>query len=78
MVDLCIAPEEIQEGDLVAYLEGDAPLRVKDHIARCAFCAAEIEALRKIDALFWGALLEGGDLVVDKSFSSTDPDGKRT
>jgi hypothetical protein len=34
--------------------------------------------MRKIDALFWGALLEGGDLVVDKSFSSADPDGKRT
>jgi hypothetical protein len=46
MVDLCIAPEEIQEGDLVTYLEGDTPPRVKDHIARYAFCAAEIEALR--------------------------------
>jgi len=58
--------------------KGDAPPRVKDHIARYAFCAAEIEALRKIETLFWGALLEGGDLVVDKSFSSADPDGKRT
>lgn len=46
MADLCIAPNEIEEGDLLAYLEGHASATVVAHIARCPACAAEVAALR--------------------------------
>jgi anti-sigma factor RsiW len=48
----CIAPNDIREGDLVAYLEGAASPAVIGHIARCPACAAEAAALREIDLLF--------------------------
>lgn len=48
----CIAPHEIQEGDLVAFLEGVASSKVNEHIARCSACAKEVESLRRVDALF--------------------------
>ncbi len=43
----CIAPDEIREGDLMAYVEGDASMRVKDHVARCPACTAEVQALTR-------------------------------
>jgi anti-sigma factor RsiW len=46
----CINPNEIEDGDLMAYLHGDAPPQVIEHIARCAFCAAQVEQLRMVDA----------------------------
>jgi hypothetical protein len=52
MVEQCIAPYKIQEGDLVAYMEGDASPDVVRHITRCPACAAEVEALRQVDAMF--------------------------
>ena len=48
--DRCINPSEIEEGDLIAYLHGDAPPQVAGHIARCVFCAEQVEQLRMIDA----------------------------
>ncbi|MBN1995647.1 MAG: zf-HC2 domain-containing protein [Anaerolineae bacterium] len=51
MVEGCIAPGEIKEGDLVAYLEGAASAQVRRHIAGCAACAAEIESLRQVDSM---------------------------
>lgn len=46
----CISPSEIEEGDLIAYLHGDASPQVIEHIARCAFCAGQVEQLRVVDA----------------------------
>ena len=47
---VCINPDEIAEGDLTAYLYGDATPQVRAHVARCAFCAAQVEQLRLVDA----------------------------
>lgn len=52
----CIAPEEIREGDLLAFTEGRATQRVKEHVARCPFCAAEAAALAKVDRVLSTAL----------------------
>ena len=46
----CINPDEIQEGDWVAYLHGEASAQVARHVARCAYCAGQIEQLRMVDA----------------------------
>lgn len=46
----CINPDEIEEGDLTVYLHGDAAPHVVEHVARCAFCAEEVEQLRMVDA----------------------------
>lgn len=46
----CIDPSEIQPGDLVAYLHGEAGDKVKHHVARCPFCAAQVEEMRMVDA----------------------------
>lgn len=51
----CNAPQEIQEGDLLAYIEGDASPVVIRHIAQCAACAREVEFLREVDGLFSAA-----------------------
>ena len=45
----CIAPDEIKEGDVVRFIEGTAPQPVRDHIARCPACAAEVKALAQVD-----------------------------
>ncbi len=51
MREVCIEPNEIHEGDLLAYAENAdaAPQRVRDHVARCPACAAQVEVLRKTD-----------------------------
>jgi hypothetical protein len=46
----CINPGEIVEGDLVAYLHGDASRGVAKHIASCPFCTEQVEQLRVVDA----------------------------
>ncbi len=51
----CIAPKDIREGDLVAYLEGAASPAVIGHIVRCPACATEAAALREVDLLFTAA-----------------------
>jgi len=52
----CIAPEEIREGDLLAFVEGRAIPQVEEHIARCPFCAAEAAALARADRALSTAL----------------------
>lgn len=52
---VCIAPQEIQEGDLLAYLEGAATPDVAAHLARCAFCMAEAAGLAGMDATLLAA-----------------------
>lgn len=45
----CINPNQIAEGDLVAYLHGDTDPHVVEHIARCSYCAEQVEQLRMVD-----------------------------
>lgn len=45
----CIAPRELEEGDFVRYMEGTASQLVRDHIAGCPACAAQVEALTQVD-----------------------------
>jgi hypothetical protein len=52
----CFAPQEIKEGDLMAFVEERASQQVKEHVARCAFCAAEAAALAQVDRLLQAAL----------------------
>ena len=56
----CINPDEIKEGDLLAYLYGDAPPRVGRHIAACAFCAAQVEQLRAVNAALLSLFYRSG------------------
>jgi len=52
---LCVAPGTLREGDLLAYLDGEAPAEVAGHIARCPACAAELAALSQTAALVHAA-----------------------
>lgn len=52
----CVAPQEIKEGDLLAFAEGEAPPAVRAHIARCLYCTQEVAALQQMDSLFAAAL----------------------
>ncbi len=46
----CINPREIEEGDLVAYLHGNASTQIVEHITHCPFCGEQVEQLRIVDA----------------------------
>ncbi len=52
----CINTAEIQEGDLLAYVWGQARPGVADHVGQCAFCAAETADLRQMERVFQAAL----------------------
>lgn len=45
----CINPAEIQEGDLLAYAEGQASAEVQDHVRRCAYCAERTVLYERLD-----------------------------
>ena len=45
----CINPSEIQEGDLLAYAEGQVGAEVQDHVQRCAYCAERTALFERID-----------------------------
>ena len=45
----CINPTEIQEGDLLAYTEGEASSAVQDHVQRCVHCAERAAAYGRLD-----------------------------
>lgn len=49
MTTNCIDPNEIRDGDLMAYAEGEASARVKDHVSRCEHCAALAARYGRID-----------------------------
>lgn len=51
----CVAPNEMREGDLLAFLDGEATPGVVTHLARCAACAAEAAELTGAQALLHGA-----------------------
>ncbi len=46
----CINPNEMREGDLIAYLHGDASPQVDEHVAHCPYCSQQVEQLRMVDA----------------------------
>jgi hypothetical protein len=41
----CVDPTEIQEGDLMAYVDGVAGETVVQHVRRCPACARQVQAL---------------------------------
>jgi hypothetical protein len=45
----CINPTEIQEGDLLAYAEGQASAEVQDHVRRCTHCAERAALYERLD-----------------------------
>jgi hypothetical protein len=47
----CIAPNEIEDIDLLAYMDGEATPAVAAHIAACRFCQQELEAFLQVDFL---------------------------
>jgi anti-sigma factor RsiW len=46
----CIDPTAIREGDLVAYVDGEAEEAVVRHFHQCPACAREAEVLRQLEA----------------------------
>jgi hypothetical protein len=51
----CVAPKEMQDGDLLAFVEGEASATVRTHVARCLYCSQEAAALRQVDFLLVAA-----------------------
>ena len=45
-MNTCISPKDIEAWELEAYLYGDAPARVTQHVARCPACSAKANELR--------------------------------
>ncbi|MCL4266138.1 MAG: hypothetical protein KJ069_23210 [Anaerolineae bacterium] len=56
MTTKCVNPQEIREGDLLAYMAGAARQEVGKHIAQCPYCAVEVAALRLLEVDFQVAL----------------------
>jgi len=46
----CIAPPELNEGQLIAAVEGEPPAQVRDHLERCPTCRARAEDLARLYA----------------------------
>ena len=47
---ICINPSEISEGDLLSYVDGQAPAAVLAHVHMCPACALEAARLRSFQA----------------------------
>ncbi len=45
----CIDPQELHEGDLMAFSEGTADEAVAEHVARCPYCASQVQAYRRMN-----------------------------
>jgi hypothetical protein len=55
-MNTCISPEQIEAWELEAYLHGDAPARVVQHVTRCPGCSARANELRGFHQRLQGAL----------------------
>ena len=55
-MNTCISPEEIEAWELEAYLHGEAPARVVQHVARCSICHAKVTELRGLSQRLQRAL----------------------
>ncbi len=56
MATLCVAPNEIHDGDLLAYLDGAASTAVTDHLGRCTACQVDVADLAALDTELVAAL----------------------
>lgn len=45
----CIDPQEVHEGDLMALIDGTADEAVAEHVARCPYCASQVQAYRRMN-----------------------------
>lgn len=52
----CIQPELIAEGDLLAYVEGEASETIRAHVAACPACAQRAARLRQANRTLLGLL----------------------
>jgi hypothetical protein len=50
VTETCINPTEINEGDLMAYVEGTADQAVIEHVHRCPACARQAQELATLQA----------------------------
>jgi hypothetical protein len=50
VTETCIDPTEINEGDLMAYVDGTADQAVVEHIRRCPACARQAQELAALQA----------------------------
>ena len=55
-IETCINPSEIQEGDLMAYVDGTADEAVVQHIRRCSACARQAEVLATLQTIMTAKL----------------------
>lgn len=55
-MNTCISPEEIEAWELEAYLHGDAPARVVQHVAHCPGCSARANELQDFHQRLQGAM----------------------
>lgn len=46
----CISPPELEEMQLLAFLDGEAPADVSTHIARCPHCRERAQQLRRLQS----------------------------
>ena len=51
MRETCVDPAEIQEGDLMGYLDGMADHVIVQHIQRCPACSRQVAALASLQAI---------------------------
>ena len=52
----CVDPLELEEGELMAYVDGQESERVQAHLARCPHCVAQIAAYRHTAAVLRATL----------------------
>lgn len=52
----CIDPDALEEGELLAYLEGTAADSVRAHLAQCSYCRARLAEMRGTQALLRAVL----------------------
>jgi len=52
----CVDPLELEEGELMAYVDGQSDEKVEAHLARCPYCAAQVATYRRTAAVLRAAL----------------------
>jgi anti-sigma factor RsiW len=56
VTETCINPTEINEGDLMAYVDGTADQAVVEHVRRCPACAHQARELATLQAMLTARL----------------------
>jgi len=52
----CVDPLELDEGELMAYVDGQESEKVRTHLARCPYCVAQVAAYRHTEVLLRAVL----------------------